>query len=219
MSVGIQEAMPPMTNFLTEVVEDRNATILKGEFVGREIDIIQVFPAGSKDRFDFEWESWKQQTMRDVEQGRFPREWMQMINKKFRAFKDGVPMPSFGTPLKGWKHATPNDLIACKASRIDTIEELATANEDTLRRLGMNARILQKKAQFFVDQQPIPTSELIKKQLEEDTYEKEATAKLRKQDLSTLDGADSIRINLDEDDEDDEEAITHVGSVSTAKAK
>lgn len=201
--VGLQEQMPPMTNFVTETLEDRNATIEKGEFVGRDVDFIHVFPAGCKDRFEFEWESWKKQTNRDVSEGRFPREWMQMIVAKYNAFKAGTPMPSFGTPLMGWKHATPNDVIACKSQRITTIEELATANEDTLRRLGMNARILQKKAQMFVDQQPIATSELIKKQLEEDVTERAAMEALRTNDQATLKGG----VDLGDIDSDDDPQI------------
>lgn len=203
--VGLHEQMPPMTNFVTEVMEDRDATIEKKEFVGKEVDFIHVFPAGCKDRFEFEWESWKRQTQRDVQEGRFPREWMQMITAKYNAFKAGTPMPSFGTPIQGWKHASPNDVAACKSQRITTIEELASANEDTLRRLGMNARILQRKAQMFVDQQPIPTSELIKKQLLEDPSEQRAMEDLHSRDRATL--KDGKGVDLGDLDEDEEEEI------------
>ena len=156
MSLELLKELPPMTEFEVRELEDRDKTLEKGEFVGIPTDFVIVMPAGSKDTVEAIYSEWIKTKKEQVKQQRFPAEWCEMIEAKYKAWKAGTPAPSFGTPLKTWKHATPQALKACQAARITTIEELATANEDTINRLGMGARILKAKAELHVDQKPIP---------------------------------------------------------------
>lgn len=166
----VDTAMPPQVRFKTEMIEDRDATIAANEFVGIPVDIITVHPHGGKDFFEFIWNDWLERVRQQVSEDRFPRNWLLMIEQQYRAYKNNTPMPSFGTPIKDWQHSTPQVYAALKANNISTIEELATANEETIRRLGMGSRVLHQKAKQYIEQQPISTEEIIRKQLtEEDT--------------------------------------------------
>lgn len=174
-NITVNTAMPPMVKFAVDYKEDRNATLIKNEFVGIEFDKIVITPHGTKDYYEFEYKDWLGQTRQQVSENRFPREWLQMIEQQYRAWKNDTPVPTFGTPLKDWKHVTPQVLAAMKANNISTIEELATANEDTIRRLGMGSRILHQKAKQYLEQRPIDTEEVIKQQLleEDEKFSKE----------------------------------------------
>lgn len=150
------DKVAPMVEFEEIELEDRNATLEKGEFVGRPVDIIRIMPPGSSDIVERVYSEWYEDRKMAVSKDRFPREWLQQIDAKYKAWKSGVPVPTFGTPLKGWSHATPNLLKAMRAVNISTIEELATANEEVIRRLGMGARTLKAKAEMYIEQKPIP---------------------------------------------------------------
>lgn len=167
MTVRVNDIIPPMLEFWVHEFEDRNATIEKGEFVGIPTDMVTIKPHGSRDTIDRVYSEWLKHIKEQANVGRFPKDWIAMIQKKYSAWKEGTPMPSFGTPLKGWEHADPNTLKACLAARITTIEELASASEESLRHLGMNSRILKKKAEMYVNQEKIPSSEEIKQSLKD----------------------------------------------------
>ena len=162
MPVSVNEDIPPMIDFWIHEYEDRNKTLEKGEFVGIPTDMVTIKPHGSRDTVDRIYTEWLQHIKEQANVGRFPKDWIVMIQKKYEAWKNGTPMPSFGTPLNGWIHADPNTLKACLAARITTIEELAAASEESLRHLGMNSRILKKKAEMYVNQEKIPSSEEIR---------------------------------------------------------
>lgn len=155
------EDRPPYVEFEVRTLEDRNATIEKGEFVGYDVDFAIIMPAGAKDKVERVYSEWIAYIKEQAKQERFPFEWIQMIEAKYKAWKNGTPPPSFGTPIKGWKHATPNDLKALAANHVTTIEELAVANEELIKRLGMGARKLKDKAILYCEQKPIPEDEVI----------------------------------------------------------
>lgn len=167
MQVGINQQIPPVLEFEVFSQEDRDATIAKGEFVGRDIDLVHVMPAGSKDKYPYVYSEWIANMKQEAKFDRFPKAWIPMIEAQYKAFKDGTPKPSFGTPLASWIHADPNTLKACRAARITTIEELASANEDTIRMLGMGARLLKRKAEKFTAEEIIPSNEELMKEMQE----------------------------------------------------
>lgn len=152
----VLEAMPPFVEFKEEEIEDRGATLSAGEFVGIPVDMIYVHPAGSKDCIVRNYKEWLEQKKQDASEGRFPKTHLYMIQEQYQAWKNGTPKPSYGTLLKEWKHSTPQLLKAMGAVHISTIEELALANEETIKRLGMGARALKNKAEMFMRGEKIP---------------------------------------------------------------
>lgn len=152
----VLEAMPPFVEFEEIEIEDRAATLEAEEFVGIPVDMIKVHPAGSKDCIVRNYKEWLEQKKQDASEGRFPKTHLYMIQEQYQAWKNGTPKPSYGTPLKEWKHSTPQLLKAMGAVHISTIEELALANEETIKRLGMGARALKNKAEMFMRGEKIP---------------------------------------------------------------
>ena len=148
--------LPPFVEFEEDTIEDRTATLEAGEFVGIQVDMIKVHPAGSKDCIVRNYNEWLEQKRQDASEGRFPKTHLFAIQEQYQAWKNGTPKPTWGTPLKEWKHATPQLLKAMSAVHISTIEELAVCNEETIRRLGMGARALKTKAEMFMRGEKIP---------------------------------------------------------------
>lgn len=152
----IKAELPPFVEFEVHTIENREATLEAGSFVGIDVDMIKVHPAGSKDCIIRNYKEWLEQKKQDASEGRFPKSHLFMIQEQYQAWKNGVPKPTWGTPLKEWKHATPQLLKAMGAVHISTIEELALANEETIKRLGMGARSLKAKAEMFMRGERIP---------------------------------------------------------------
>ena len=154
--MDIKAELPPFVEFEVQEIEDREATLEAGEFVGIPVDMIKVHPAGSKDCVIRNYQEWLAQKRQDASEGRFPKSHLFMIQEQYQAWKNGVPKPTWGTPLKDWKHSTPQLLKAMGAVHISTIGELALANEETIKRLGMGARSLKAKAEMFMRGERIP---------------------------------------------------------------
>jgi len=148
--------LPPFVEFEEVEIEDREATLKAGEFVGIPVDMIKVHPAGSKDCIVRNYKEWLEQKKQDASEGRFPKTHLFAIQEQYQAWKNGTPKPTYGTPLKDWKHATPQLLKAMNAVHISTIEELALCNEETIKRLGMGSRVLKNKAEMFMRGEKIP---------------------------------------------------------------
>ena len=71
--------------------------------------------------------------------------------RAYEAWRDGHDIPVNGTDLKNWPGVTPAQLKTCLAATVRTIEDLATANADTIRKMGMGAVALSQKAQSYLE--------------------------------------------------------------------
>ena len=70
--------------------------------------------------------------------------------RAYEAWKDGREAPVEGTDLKNWPGVTPAQLKTCQAATIRTLEDLAAANADTIRKLGMGGVALVEKAKSYL---------------------------------------------------------------------
>lgn len=71
--------------------------------------------------------------------------------RAYQAWKDGQEVPLNGTDLKNWPGVTPAQLKTCQAATVRTIEDLANANADTTRKLGMGGVALVQKAKAYLE--------------------------------------------------------------------
>ena len=55
-------------------------------------------------------------------------------------------MPPMGTPIRGFMLLQPSEQQRCLSANILTVEDLASANEQAIGRIGMGARALSEKA-------------------------------------------------------------------------
>jgi len=140
------EDRPPYVQFEIQTVEDRAASLEAGHYVVKDVVFAIVTPAGSKDRIPREANAWFAQLAQQVQENRFPAAWLQQYKAAYEAFKNDREPPLNGTSIRYLTVLSPAQIQACLNFSVKTIEDLATANEETLGRLGMGARMLKQKA-------------------------------------------------------------------------
>ena len=146
MEVGIAVERPPFVRFVKKPVEDRNATIQAGYPKYRDVNWALITPSGSKDTVERVAEEWLDHLDQQAREGRFNREWARMFRDFYKEWLVTGEVPLNGTSIKLWPGATPAQVENLLAIKILTVEDLAAANEDGLRRIGMGGRELRDKA-------------------------------------------------------------------------
>jgi hypothetical protein len=157
----------PYIKFETVPVEDRAASAATGVYMTRDEDFIVIIPHGSEGKTELreKYTDWlakiKQQlgpvraggSMGDtpfIMESRFPREWLDAIEKGYTAWKKGEELPVEGTPLKQWAVLPPAMLQNLLANHIYTIEQLANASDEAINPVGMGARMFRNQALEWV---------------------------------------------------------------------
>lgn len=146
MTVSLMQERLPFVRFETRPIEDRDATIREGRYIAMDVDYAIIQPAGAKDTIEKRVDEWFATFMRP--------EKMQLgaqYRAMYDAWKQGKEIPLDGTSVRIWPVLSPaqvENLIACN---LRTIEDVAAANEDAMRRMGMGGRALKQQAQAWLD--------------------------------------------------------------------
>lgn len=146
MQPTVMEARPPLVNFETRAEEDRASSIAAGNMVYKDVDYAIITPAGSKDRIERVVSEWLTMLAEQVKQGRFPMEWAAFYKRAYTSWKAEGQIPLEGSPLANWPVLSPGQVKSLAAINVQTIEQLAEANEETILRLGMGGRALKDRA-------------------------------------------------------------------------
>ena len=136
-------------DFELRAVEDREASVESGHPVFKDIEVaIITMPGGSL-------------VVDKVVTDELLREWKFGIPGRkppsphaltaYEAWKDGREAPVNGTDLRNWPGVTPAQLKMCQGCTIRSVEDLAAANSDTLRKMGMGAVALKDKAAAYLE--------------------------------------------------------------------
>jgi hypothetical protein len=153
MSVGELEAReerPPYVRFERRGIEDKQASLKAGHYVARDVDYALITPPYSRDRVDIKVDNWFKNEEKNVKSGHTPIEWLERWKKGYEAWKQGEEMEPDGTPIKGWGALSPAQEKMVLHSGIRTIEDLASCNDEGLRRLGLGGRDLVTKARAWL---------------------------------------------------------------------
>ena len=142
MTVQISER-PAYVQFEVRSDEDRDATLKAGHFVGRDVNYVIVTPPGGSLTVEAVAEEWLRSKQHD--------QFYVHYTNVYEAWKKGLELPVDGTPIRTWPAATPSEIKICIDANIRTVEDLAAASENTLRRLGMGARAIKTKAEAWLD--------------------------------------------------------------------
>lgn len=148
----MQKETPPWVRFEMRAVEDRNATIEQGHYVGRDVCFALITPAGSKDCIEREADEWIAQIKEKARAGTFDPKWAQHFEYAYGEFKKDNTIPEMGTPIKGWQLASPAIQQQILNANVRTVEVLADLNEEGIQRIGMGARDLQRKARAWLQE-------------------------------------------------------------------
>lgn len=144
--VAIAEARPPYVIFELRAVEDREASITAGHYVAKDVPYAIITPQGSKDRIERVAEEWFAQLEQQSREDRFPSEWLRAFKSSFKDWQEGHEPAVNGTDVRNWPAASPAQVKALLDVRVRTVEDLASANEETISRLGMGGRALKARA-------------------------------------------------------------------------
>ena len=142
----------PYVRFERIAVEDPVATREAGHYVARDIDMANITPPYSKDVMKYKVSNWLVQLESDVNNGRIPVEWLQKYKAAYEAWQKGQELPLEGIPIRGWGVCSPAQQETLIKLHILTVEQLAAANEEGLRRIGMGAVDLKNKADAWLKQ-------------------------------------------------------------------
>jgi hypothetical protein len=142
--------LPPYVVFETRAFEDPVASREAGHYVAVDVDVALIVPRGSRDRVMKKVHEWLPQVEVQVSEGRIPPEWLNAYRNGYRAWKEGQEAPIDGTDIKNWPVIGPAQLKMLQEWHVRSVEELANANEELLRRVGMGARELQNKARAWL---------------------------------------------------------------------
>lgn len=148
---GIAEARPPYVRFERKAVEDRAATLESGQFKTKDVDFAMITPRGSKDRLEQVVSEWFDKLTNEVQSERYPLAWFQHHQQAYAAWAKGEAMPEVGTPIKTWPALSPSQVRTCLDLHLTTVEDLASANEEIVMRLGLGGRSLVQRAAQWLD--------------------------------------------------------------------
>jgi len=146
-------ATAPWVEFRKVPAEDREASIEAGSYIAKDIDYAFITPAGSKDCVERPVKEWFDSLQQQVENGRFPAEWLRAFRSAFAAWEKNEEIPVEGTSVKNWAVASPSQVEMLLKLHIRTVEQLAASNEDVIGKLGMGGRNLVEKSKAYVQQQ------------------------------------------------------------------
>ena len=145
------EVKPPYVFFETRSIEDREATIATGHYVGKDIVFAIVTPAGTRDRIERDAEEWLKNVEEGVKQERIPADWLRIYRGALKDFRESRETPEFGVPIVDWPGASPAQIKLLLDINVRTLEDLSVANEETVSRIGMGGRALKQKAQAWLE--------------------------------------------------------------------
>lgn len=138
--VDLQEERPAFVRFEVRVEENRDASIAEGHFVGKDVEYAIIQPIGGNFATEQEVKAWF-----DRMRARGDR-FLDQYERVYDAWKKGQEEPVDGTSIRNWPALSPAQVANYLAINIRTIEDIATANEPTLMRMGMGSRAIQQKA-------------------------------------------------------------------------
>lgn len=152
MNLEKREDRPAYVRFQRRPIEDRSAGQREGRYVAKDVDYVLVTPPYSRDVFEQVATDWLAQMKKDAMNGRLPQEWYERYEQAYERWKKGEEMPLNGTPIKGWPVVSPAQQQNLVALNILTVEDLAAANDEGRRRIGMGAQDLCDKAKAWLSQ-------------------------------------------------------------------
>lgn len=147
-----REERPAFVRFQRRPMKDAAASLRDGRHVSKDIDFALVTPPYSRDVFEQVATDWLAQMEKEVRNNRLPPEWYERYVLSYERWKKGEEMPLNGTPIKGWPVISPAQQQNLIGINVLTVEDLAAANDEGRRRMGMGAQDLCDKAKAWLSQ-------------------------------------------------------------------
>lgn len=149
MSVSLmQPGRPPYVKFEERSFEDRAASEKEGRLIMKSVDYAVIRQTGSKDTFEKDAKEWLNTLKNNTD---MHPDWITQFHRQFEAYKSGQEITPMGTHVKTWPLISKAQCDMLLNANLRTVEDVAGANEDSLRHVGIGARELQQKARAWLD--------------------------------------------------------------------
>jgi len=122
----------------------------EGRYIARDVDMVTVRQIGASYSVVFEVDGWLAQNKIEVSNGRLPKEHADLYATSYERWKSGQEIPLEGTPIKTWPVISPAQVEALVRVGLRTVEDLASLNDEGLRKIGMGAVELRQKAKAWM---------------------------------------------------------------------
>lgn len=144
------QGRPPYIQFREDFVEDREKTLSTGTYASRPVNIVVIRQAGSKDSVEKSAEEW----LASLPQNRAMNpDWIPAYRRAFETWKQDRSLDTVvqGTHVKLWPAVNKAQAEVLLAAQCRSVEDLASANEETIARIGIGARELQQRAKAWLE--------------------------------------------------------------------
>jgi hypothetical protein len=146
----LREDRPAYVRFERVGIEDTAETLKQGVYIARDVDMALITPPYSKDVMKYKVSAWFDILDQDMRNGRIPAEWVNNYKKQYAAFKTGQEMPLNGSPIRGWGIISPAQQDMLIKMHILTVEDLAAANDEGMKQIGLGGLDLKNKAKAWL---------------------------------------------------------------------
>lgn len=148
----MSDPRPPLVQFEVRAVVDHAKKQETGHMAYKNVTFVMVTTEGGKNVFEDEVGNWLTRQRENADKGRIPYKHLEFFEECYSRFQKGQEMLIDGVDLKMWPIIDPARLKICQQAGVYTVEGLAEANEDVLRRIGMGARELKQMAKDWLSQ-------------------------------------------------------------------
>lgn len=140
----LMNEMPSYINFEWRPVKDNEATIEHGQMIYKDVAFVIVTPPGGKQVFEGVAEEWLKNKLDRND------DYYSHYKACYEAWLKQEEMPTKGTSVKNWPAISPAEVKALLGAELRTIEDVATANEPALKRVGPGAVSLKNRAKAWL---------------------------------------------------------------------
>ena len=126
--------------FKLMAVKDPEASLREGRVIMKDEPFAYIYPRGGKDKVKKKVLTPDGQLNPDLAGYR----------EHYEAWKRGEEGPVDGTDIRNFAVLTPAQIENFRAFKIMTVEQLAEANEETIKNIGHGARAMKQKAQDYL---------------------------------------------------------------------
>jgi len=144
------EDRPSYVRFEVRAVKDPQASLKAGHYVSMDEDWALISALGSTDVVPKKAEKWFDIVETNVKRGREPAKHLDMYREIYDRWKRGLEAPVNGTSVKDWNTLSPAQCDNLISVGLRTIEDVAQAPDDAMRKYGLGMQDLKQRANAWL---------------------------------------------------------------------
>lgn len=142
--MDLMQERPCYVTFEWRPIKNNQETIDSGKMAYDDVAFVIATPPGGKQVFEGIAEDWLAQKLERNDQ------FYAHYKASYEAWLKNEEMPTKGTSVKNWPALSPAEVKCLLGAELRTIEDVATANDSALRRVGPGAVGLKNRAKAWL---------------------------------------------------------------------